>query len=339
VEYFSGEEMQPFSYAVSLAFARLASSLDGQELFLYLRKQFGFKGKIQLVPLPLCTMFNGGLIADTNLDFQEFLFIPKRQSPLSLKIIEAGNTEIQSYVALSASVYRELGLVLQEAGYDSDTGLQGGYAPDMDSSLEALEMMMAAASRVGLEAGRDFSLGIDIGSFTLYDPDSGRYLFPLDQASFAKEDMVGLYNSWLAKFPIEYLEDALAGGNWESWRDLTAALGSGVVVAGDEVFASREDKLREGMKEQAANAIVVKPDKAGTLSSAARLCALAKRHGYGLIMSQRSSETNDDALADLAVAFEAQFVKAGATARGERVAKYNRLLEIFEIIRDEDGKR
>lgn len=325
-DYFPKQETAAFSYAISLAFARLSS---GKELFAYLRDEFKIKGKPKLMPLPLFTMFNGGMIADTNLDFQEFLFIPKRQTS---KTAEIGKTEMYSYIKSAADTYRELSSVLQEAGYDSDTGMQGGYAPDMDSSLEALEMIMAAASRVGLEPGRDFSLGIDIGSFALYDPESGKYLFALDQTSFAKEDMAGLYESWLSKFPITYLEDIFVGDDWKLWRDTTVSLGQAVVIAGDEVFDSKESKLREGIKEQAASAIVVKPDKVGTISDTFNLVSLAKRHGYGVIMSQRSSETNDDGLADIAVAFDAQFIKAGAVARGERVAKYNRLLEIAENI-------
>lgn len=326
-KYFAGRGLEPFSYAVSLAFARLAANAEKLELFLYLRNVFGLEGRPKSLPLPLFTMFNGGLIADTNLDFQEFLFVPKRRSPALLRQ-DGEINETYACVNLAAAVYRELGQVLQEAGYDSDIGAQGGYAPDMDSSLEALEMIMAAAARLDLEAGRDFGLGIDIGSFSLYDPESGRYLLSLDQAAFAKDDLAGIYESWFKDFPLVYLEDIFVGEQWEPWREATASLGAGVILAGDELFDSRESRLREGIKQQAANAIVVKPDKTGSLSAAFRLISLAKRHGYGAVVSQRSSETNDDGLADIAVAFEAPFIKAGAMARGERVAKYNRLLEI-----------
>ncbi len=328
--YFPQRDLKPFSYALSLAFARLGANAAKVELFSYLRDSYSLKGQPKLLPLPIFTMFNGGLIADTNLDFQEFLFIPKRQSPASTRIVEVGNHDTYSYVSLAAATYRELGLVLQEAGYDSDTGLQGGYAPDMDSSLEALEMIMAAAARLGLEPGRDFGLGIDIGSFSLYDPESGKYLFSLDESAFAKEDLAGLYESWLSRFPLVYLEDIFVGDDWDLWHKATSSLGQAVIIAGDELFDSQEMRLRQGIKEEAGNAIVIKPDKTGSISAAFRLVSLAKRHSYGVVMSGRSSETNDDGLADIATAFEAQFIKAGAMARGERVAKYNRLLSIAD---------
>lgn len=299
--------------AVSLAVARAAAKAAKQELYLYLADTYGFGGP--RLPVPIFNVFNGGKHADTNLDFQEFLVIPARAT--APEMIRCG-----------AEVFHELGEVLKESGYDTDTGSEGGYAPDLDSSIEAIEMIMAAALRAGYKPGRDFQLGIDVGSSVLYEQASGRYIFPLDQAYFRGSSLIGLYEQWLSKYPIAYIEDGLAEDEWDDWRELTAALGSKLMVVGDDLFATSEARLREGLARQAANSIIIKPNQAGTLTEAVKCLKLAKRHGYKVIVSHRSAETTDDFIADLAVAAGADFLKAGSLSRGERLAKYNRLLAI-----------
>lgn len=304
--------------AVSMAVSRAAALAAKQDLYVYLSETF--KLTEASIPVPIFNLFNGGKHADTNLDFQEFLIIPKKQE--AAEMIRAG-----------AEIFHELGIVLQESGYDTDTGSEGGYAPDMDSSIEALEMIMAASLRAGYEPGRDIKLGIDVGSSILYDAKSKKYIFPLDQAYFHKADLIGLYREWLNKYPIIYLEDGLAESEWGAWRELTAELGGQIMIVGDDLFSTSEIRLRQGLAEKTANAIVIKPSQAGTVTETIKCIKLAQRHNYRIILSQRGGETNDDYIVDLAVACGADYLKAGSLARGERVAKYNRLLEISTLIK------
>lgn len=305
---------------VSLACARAGAISAKQDIFVYLKEIFSLDNEASL-PVPLFNVFSGGQYADTNLDFQEFLLIPKKSSVS--KMIETG-----------ASVFHELGNVLKEAGYDTDTGLEGGYAPDLDSSIEAIEFILAAALRSNLKPGSDIFLGIDVGSTLLYEEASGHYIFPLDNNHFTSANLIGLYNEWLSKYPLIYLEDPLSEDDWSNWRDLTAELGEKLIIAGDDLFATRTERLRRGLQEKAANAIIIKPNQAGTLSETINCIKVAKRHGYKVIISHRSAETNDDFIVDLAVAVGADYLKAGSITRGERVAKYNRLLKIASFLED-----
>ena len=304
--------------AVSLACARVAAVSKKQELFEYLKNTFSFSDQIK-IPVPLFNIFNGGKHADTNLDFQEFLLIPKKSS--AKKMVQVG-----------AEIFHELGKVLKESNYDTDTGLEGGYAPDLDSSVEAIELILAAAIRAGYNPGIDLHLGVDVGSSVLYEAETKKYLFPLDNVYFSSANLIGLYDEWFKKYPFIYLEDGLAEDDFENWRELTKELGDKMLLAGDDLFATNSDRLRQGLKEKAANAIIIKPNQVGTLTETVECIKLAKKHGYKVIMSHRSGETNDDFIVDLAIASGADYLKAGSLSRGERLAKYNRLLEIEEMI-------
>ena len=272
------------------------------------------------MPVPFFNIFNGGEHADTNLDFQEFIIIPQAK-------------DIFKNIEIGAAVFHELGHVLEESGYDTDLGSEGGYAPDLDSSVEALELILAAAIRANYKPGNDLKLGINIGSSILYDNDSGKYLFSLGNGSLNSLDLISLYEDWFKKYPFIYLEDALAENAYKDWGELTAALGDKMIIAGSNLFATKTDRLRDGLKTKSANAIVIKPNQAGTLTETVDCIRLAKTHGYKIIISQRGAETNDDFIADLAVAVSADYLKAGSLSRGERIAKYNRLMEIAEQIK------
>ncbi len=304
--------------AVSLAVARVAAQSKKQELFVYLQDTFSLASP--RIPQPLFNMFNGGKHSDTNLDFQEFLLIPKLQSASEM-------------VRMGAEIFKELGLVLHESGYDTDTGVEGGYAPNLDSSLEALEFILAAAIRAGYQPGQDLHLGIDIGSSVLYEEKEKKYVFPLDHAYFSSSNLIGLYHEWLKKYPLIYLEDPLAINDWAAWRELTKELGQKILIVGDDLFTTNRRRLSQGFQEQAANAIIIKPDQTGTITETIACLQLAQQHHYQIIISQRSDESNDDFIVDLAVATGANYLKAGSLSRGERVAKYNRLLKIAELIK------
>lgn len=304
--------------AVSLACARLAAVNKKQELFVYLQDAFSFTNQAK-IPTPLFNIFNGGKHADTNLDFQEFLIIPRPMSASKM-------------VQLGAEVFHELGKVLKESDYDTDTGAEGGYAPDLDSSIEAIELILAATIRAGYKPGEDLKLGVDVGSSVLYDASTKKYLFSLDNVYFSSANLIGLYDEWLKKYPFLYIEDGLAEDDWENWRELTAELGDKMLIVGDDLFTTNVNRLRQGLKEKAGNAIIIKPNQIGTLTETVDCIKLAQKHGYKVIVSHRSGETTDDFIVDLAVASGADYLKAGSLSRGERLAKYNRLLEIAELL-------
>lgn len=301
--------------SVSLAVARLAALDKGVELYEYLAKTYVFKNT--KIPVPMFNIFNGGLHADTNLDFQEFLYIPSAKSAKEM-------------VRQGAEVFKALKYELKASGYDTDVGLEGGYAPDIDSSVEAMELIMAASLNAGYEKNKDFHLGIDVGSSVLFDQSTGRYVFPLDKAYFSADNLMALYETWLKRYPINYLEDALVEDDFENWQKLTQELGSKLLICGDDLFSTNLERLRKGLAEKAANAIIIKPNQVGTLTETVDVIKLAISHNYRIIVSHRSQETNDDFIVDLAVACGADFIKAGSLARGERVAKYNRLMQIAD---------
>jgi enolase len=180
--------------------------------------------------------------------------------------------------------------------------------------------------------GKDIGLGMDVGSSELFDVSKQKYIFKLDQAQFTSGTLIGLYNEWFRKFPIVSIEDGLAQDDWDGWRELTKELGGHILLIGDDLFVTNIERLRKGLKEKAANAVLIKPNQVGSLSETIACIKLAQAHNYKLMVSHRSGETCDDFIADLAVAVGAEYIKSGSLSRGERLAKYNRLLEIEEIL-------
>jgi enolase len=308
--------------SVSLAAARAAAVDTKQELFVYLAELFEFPLPKRM-PTPSFNIFNGGKHADTNLDFQEFMI---------MSLIDVSFAE---KVRMGAEIFHELGNVLKKAGFDTDVGNEGGYAPDIRSSIQAIELIMAACLNAGYTPGKDVGLGIDVGSSELYNPETKEYIFALDNASFTKNTLNGLYREWLRKYPIISIEDGLGQDDWEGWKELNKDLGGEMLLIGDDLFVTNIERLRIGLKEQAANAILIKPNQVGTLTETIACVKLAQRHNYKVMASHRSGETCDDFIADLAVAMGADYIKAGSLARGERLAKYNRLMEIEDIIRSD----
>jgi enolase len=289
---------------------------EGQELYEYIAETFAFNDLPYSLPTPSFNIFNGGAHADTNLDFQEFMIMPLRKTTFAEK------------VRMGSEIFHELGSVLKAGGYDTDVGNEGGYAPDISSSIQAIEFIIAAIINAGYTPGKDIGLGIDVGSSQLYDQETKKYIFKLDRASFSSGNLVGLYYDWFRKYPLISLEDGLAEDDWDGWRELTKELGDELMIIGDDLFVTNIDRLRQGLKEKAANSILIKPNQVGTLTETINCIKLAQRHNYKVMVSHRSGETCDDFIADLAVAVRANYIKAGSLSRGERLAKYNRLMEI-----------
>lgn len=308
--------------AVSLACARAASVAEGQPLYAYLVQTLGFKKpKRSALPVPCFNIFNGGKHADTNLDFQEFMVVP--QSPDKRR-------SVADMVRMGAEIFHELGSVLKENGFDTDVGNEGGYAPDIYSSVQAIEFILAAATRAGYDVGRDLGIGIDVGSSELYDVRTKKYVFQLDHAAFASLTLIELYREWLKKFHVVSIEDGLAEDDWEGWTELTKRIGDEVMLVGDDLFVTNAGRLQEGITRKAANTVLIKPNQVGTVSETVACVKLAQKHGYKVFVSHRSGETTDDFIADFAVAVSADYVKFGSLSRGERVGKYNRLMKIEE---------
>ena len=311
--------------SVSLASARAGAKALDLELYEYISRSYKLDssadGKNYKFPTPCFNIFNGGKHADTNLDFQEFMIIP---------VLE---TSFKEKVRIGAEIFHSLGHILKKAGFDTDVGNEGGYAPDIVSSIQAIELIMAATVKSGFKPGVQVALGVDVGSSQLYNKVDGKYIFKLDRASFTAITLTGLYYEWFRKYPIIYIEDGLAEDDWAGWQELNKELGSNIMLVGDDLFATNLESLRKGLKERAANAILIKPNQAGTLTETIDCVKLAKKHNYKVIVSHRSGETTDDFISDLAVAVSADYIKAGSLARGERVAKYNRLMEIEENLK------
>ncbi len=305
-------------FAVSVAVARAAALSKKEELFTYLNRSFSLpKPKL---PIPIFSVFNGGSLADSNLDFQEYLIIPKKKT-------------FTEMFHLGQQIFFELALVLKEAGYDTDTGPEGAYAPDLDSSIKALELIQAASLRAGYKMGSNLYFGLNIGSSMLYDQSSKKYVFSLDQNQFSFNNLLGLYNEWLKKFPLIYLEDAIADDAWDEWQELSLELGQKMLISGGDLFVSSTKRLAQGLEKKVANSIVIKPGQAATVTETIACLQLARANDYKLIISQRHRETLDDFIVDLAVASAADYIKAGPLMRGERIVKYNRLLEIDALLK------
>ncbi len=318
--------------AVSLACARAGSVAQKKELYKYLAENFQFPISNFQMPIPAFNIFNGGKHADTNLDFQEFMIISRGNTQKNTDKRTDEHKSFSEMVRMGAEIFHELGKVLKEGGFDTDVGSEGGYAPDIYSSVQAMEFIMAAGVRAGYQVGKDFGLGVDVGSSEIYDIRSKKYIFKLDQAIFANTTLVDLYHEWLKKFNVISIEDGLAQDDWEGWQEMTEALGQEVMLVGDDLFVTNSERLKKGIKKKVANTVLIKPNQIGTLTEAFECVKLAKKNKYKIFVSHRSGETTDDFIADLAVAVQADYVKFGSLSRGERVCKYNRMMEIESLV-------
>ncbi len=326
--------------SVSLACARVGALAAGEELYEYIAKTYQLPTTNYKLPIPCFNVFNGGKHADTNLDFQEFMIIPHTLTKFppynggeKEGVKERGGVRsFAEQVRVGAEIFHTLGDTLKKAGFDTDVGNEGGYAPDIVSSIQAIELILAAIIKAGFKPNEEISLGVDVGSSQLYNKLTGKYIFKLDQANFNANTLTGLYHEWFRKFPIIYLEDGVAEDDWLGWKNLTDELGDKLLLVGDDLFATNINRLRRGLKEKVANAVLIKPNQIGSLTETMEFIKLAKKHNYKLVVSHRSGETGDDFIADLAVAIGADYIKAGSLSRGERLAKYNRLMEIEDLL-------
>jgi len=298
---------------VSLAVARAAAESSGLSLFRYLGGP-----NAHVLPVPMMNILNGGAHADTNVDIQEFMVAPIGASTFS----EALRWGTETYHALKA--------VLKQHGLATGVGDEGGFAPNLEHNRAALDLIMEAIGKAGLTPGRDVALAIDAAASNFLDADT----YAFEGGAKTAAEMTAIYSQWLDSYPLVSLEDPLAEEDWAGWRELTAQLGDRVQIVGDDIFVTNPERIRRGIAEKVANSLLVKVNQIGTLTETFSAVDLAHRSGYTTMMSHRSGETEDTTIADLAVALNCGQIKTGAPCRSERVAKYNQLLRIEELLSD-----
>jgi enolase len=298
---------------VSMAVARAAADSSGLPLFRYLGGP-----NAHVLPVPLMNILNGGAHADNNVDIQEFMITP------------IGAATFSEALRWGAEVYHALKSVIKQRGLSTGVGDEGGFAPDLEHNRAALDLIVEAIGKAGFNPGQDVALAIDAAASEFYA--DGAYNFEGKPQTSA--EMAGIYAEWLDAYPIVSIEDPLAEEDWPGWQELTASVGDRLQVVGDDLFVTNSERLRRGIAEHSANSLLVKLNQIGTVTETLDAVSLAQRAGYTCVISHRSGETDDTTIADLAVATNCGQIKTGAPARGERVAKYNQLLRIEELLGD-----
>lgn len=303
---------------VSLALARASAQAQNLPLYESLRKIFGLSHKTYQLPVPMMNILNGGAHADNNVDFQEFMVMP------------VGAKKFSEALRWGAEVFHSLKDVLHKKGLNTAVGDEGGFAPDLKSNEEALQVILEAVAQAGFKIGEDIAIALDPASSEFFK--DGRYCLEGESKDQVKSssDMVKFYESWASKYPILSIEDGLAQDDWDGWKILTDRLGGKIQLVGDDLFVTNTARLSEGIRKGVGNSILIKLNQIGTLTETIEAISMAHKADYTAVISHRSGETEDSFIADLAVAANAGEIKTGSASRSERIAKYNQLLRIEE---------
>ncbi len=304
---------------VSLAVARAAAD----SLFMPLYRYIGGTNACRL-PMPMMNILNGGLHATNNMDIQEFMIMP------------VGGKTFRDGLRIGAEVFHALAGVLKEKGFSTAVGDEGGFAPDLKSDEQALEMVLSGIKKAGYRPGKDVVLALDPASSSFYK--GGKYVFyKSDQSVRNGAQMIDLYADWIDRFPIYSIEDGLDENDWKSWKKMTERLGDRIQIVGDDLFVTSTKRIARGIKEKSANAVLIKLNQIGTLTETLEAVRMTHRAGWNAIISHRSGETEDTFIADLAVATGTGQIKTGSLSRSERICKYNQLLRIEEDLGEAAG--
>ena len=301
--------------SVSLACAHAAAQATGQPLYRYL----GGAGA-RMLPAPMMNIINGGEHADNSVDVQEFMVMP------------LGFERFSDALRAGTEVFHNLKKVLSGKGYNTSVGDEGGFAPDLKSNQEALDVILQAIDQAGYKAGEQIWIALDVASTEFYDSSSKKY--SIDGRQLSGDEMVDFLADWTSKYPICSIEDGCAEDDWDSWKKLTATLGDKVQLVGDDLFVTNVERLQRGIDDGIGNSILIKVNQIGTLTETIDAIQLATRHNYTSIASHRSGETEDSTIADLAVGLSTGQIKTGSASRSDRMAKYNQLLRIEEMLGD-----
>lgn len=308
---------------VSLAAARVGALANNRSLYEHLRKVYKLKYNKYLLPTPLSNIVNGGQHADNSLDWQEFWIIPK------------GIKKYPEALRACAEVFHALSGEFKAKGYSTNVGDEGGYAPNVKNAKEVWDTVIKAIKKVGYKPGKDIYLGMDAGASEFYNGKTNKYELKGENINATHTRLLSIYEGWLKSYPILALEDPFDQDDWNAWKEITANKKfKKIALIGDDFFVTNVKRLDKGIKEKAANAILIKVNQIGTLSETIDTIKMAQKNNYRIAISHRSGETTDDFIADLAVAVNAEFIKTGAMSRGERMVKYNRLLEIYKELND-----
>lgn len=305
---------------VSLACARAVSVANNIPLYEYLRTLFGYEQQSLSLPVPMMNILNGGRHADNAVDIQEFMVVPK--------ILKDGKISYKDSIRAGSEVFHTLGQLLKKHNLQTDVGNEGGYAPRLESNQQALDFLVLAIKEAGYKPGEDISLALDIAASEFFK--NGKYVFEGQNKS--AQDMIVQYNKWLENYPIISIEDGLSEDDWQGWQEMTRKIGSKIMLVGDDLFVTNSERLNLGLQFKAANAVLIKPNQIGSLCQTIDTIKLAQANNYNCVISHRSGETTDAFIVDLAVAVGAPYIKAGSVSRGERVAKYNRLMDIEQSL-------
>ncbi len=301
----------------SMAIARAAALEKGVPLYAYIAELSGNKN--YLMPVPMCNVINGGAHSDAPIDFQEFMIAP------------VGAKSFSEGIRMSAEVFHALKALLKKRGLSTSVGDEGGFAPELKGTNDALDSLMKAIQNAGYKPGVDFKIALDVASSEFYEKSKNRYVLHKSSGkTYTSSQMVRLYADLCSKYPIYSIEDGLDQNDWQGWKELTTALGKKVQLVGDDLFVTNPSILKRGITEKTANAILIKVNQIGTVTETLEAIAMAKKAKYGVISSHRSGETEDTFISDLAVGTAAGQIKTGSLSRTDRVAKYNQLIRIEE---------
>ncbi len=301
----------------SLAIARAAAAEKGVPLYAYLAEITGNKN--YLLPVPMCNVINGGAHSDAPVDFQEFMIAP------------VGARNFSDGLRMSVEVFHALKSILKKRGLSTAVGDEGGFAPNLKSTNDALDSLMKAIEAAGYKPGSDVKIALDVASSEFFDKRTGKYVFTKSTGkALSSSQMVRLYAELCSKYPIYSIEDGLDQNDWEGWAELTNVLGKKVQLVGDDLFVTNPTILKQAINKKIGNAILIKVNQIGTLTETLEAISLAKKAKYGVVVSHRSGETEDSFIADLAVATSAGQIKTGSLSRTDRVCKYNQLIRIEE---------
>lgn len=302
----------------SLAVAKAAASEANMSLFKYI----GGVGAYTM-PVPMMNILNGGSHADNKIDIQEFMVMP------------FGATSFSEGLRMGTEIFHHLKAVLKSNGMSTNVGDEGGFAPNLGSNEEAIEVVLDAIKKAGYKPGEDVWIALDAASSEFYDKEKKKYIFESTGTEMSSKEFVDYWTNWVEKYPIASLEDALDEDDWEGWKQLTDAVGDKVQLVGDDLFVTNTKRLQRGIDEGIANSILIKVNQIGTLSETIEAVQLATKNSYTSVMSHRSGETEDTTIADLAVALGCGQIKTGSASRSDRMAKYNQLLRIEEELGDQ----
>jgi enolase len=301
---------------VSMATARAAADFLGLPLFKYLGAYHS-----SLMPVPMANIINGGAHADSSVDFQEFMIMP------------VGAPSIREAVRMMAEIFHTLKGVLKGKGYNTGVGDEGGYAPSLKSNDEAVEVILQAIEKAGYKPGDNVMIALDPAASEFYDSEKKKYVFKKsDKRELSSKEMVDFWVTWAGKYPIISMEDAMAEDDWDGWKLLTEKLGKKVQLVGDDLFVTNTKRLKMGIDKGVANSILIKVNQIGSLTETYEAVEMAKKAGYTAVVSHRSGETEDAFIADLVVALETGQIKTGSLSRSDRLAKYNQLMRIEDLL-------